>query len=79
MIEHVDVALNSLNEVEVIYLDYSKAFNKVDQQILLAKRRMSVVTGKVYNRIESFLTNRKHTVVVDSNKSTFRDVKSGVP
>ena len=79
MIEHVDVALNSLNEVEVIYLDYSKAFNKVDQQILLAKRRMSVVTGKVYNRIESFLTNRKPTVVVDSNKSTFRDVKSGVP
>ena len=82
LIEHIDAVLKSLNdgnEVDVIYLDYSKAFDKVDHQILLAKLKMYGVTGKVYRWIESFLTNRKQAVVVDSKKTTFRDVKSGVP
>ena len=82
LIEHVDSVLTNLNEgneVDVIYLDYSKAFDKVDHNILLAKMKRYGITGKVYTWIESFLTGRQQAVVVDGEKSSFNDVKSGVP
>ena len=43
LIEHVDGVLKALNdgsEVDVIYLDYSKAFDKVDHAVLLSKMRL---------------------------------------
>ena len=82
LIEHVDDVLKALNdgkEVDVIYLDYSKAFDKVDHRILLAKMKMYGITGKVYKWIENFLSERSQTVAVDGEHSTFRGVKSGVP
>jgi hypothetical protein len=82
LIEHVDTILRSLNEgnkVDVIYLDYSKAFDKVDHQLLLAKMKLYGISGKVYSWIERFLTDRQQTVVVDGEKATFRAVTSGVP
>ena len=71
--------MNEGNEVDVIYLDFSKAFDKVDHNILLAKLRCYGVTGKVYDWIESFLRGRKQAVVVDGKKSQFVDVESSVP
>ena len=82
LLEHVDFVLKSLNdgnEVDVIYLDYSKAFDKVDHCILLAKMKHYGITGKMYGWIEAFLTDRLQSVVVDGNKSSFQAVKSGVP
>ena len=82
LIEHVDSVLKALNdssEVDVIYLDYSKAFDKVDHQILLAKMKQYGINGQIYNWIECFLRNRKQTVVVDGEKSAFHEVESGVP
>ena len=82
LIEHVDSVLKALNdssEVDVIYLDYSKAFDKVDHQILLAKMKQYGINGPIYDWIECFLRNRKQTVVVDGEKSTFNEVESGVP
>ena len=51
LIEHVDTilkALNDGNEVDVIYLDYSKAFDKVDHRLLLEKMKLYGISGKVY-------------------------------
>ena len=82
LIDHVDHILKCLNsgdEVDVIYLDYAKAFDKVDHKILLAKLKCYGITGKMYKWIEEFLTNRVQTVVVEGNKSTFQIVVSGVP
>ncbi|KAL5250292.1 hypothetical protein ACHWQZ_G016138 [Mnemiopsis leidyi] len=82
LIEHVDSVLKALNdgrEVDVIYLDYSKAFDKVDHQILLAKMKQYGINGPIYDWIECFLSNRKQTVVVDGKKSAFKEVESGVP
>ncbi len=82
LIEHVDSVLKTLNdgdEVDVIYLDYSKAFDKVDHKILLKKMQLYGISGKVLKWIEAFLTHRRQTVVVEGEKSSFRDVKSGVP
>ena len=78
----VDMVLKTLNEgdeVDVIYLDYSKAFDKVDHKILLKKMQLYGISGKVLKWVEAFLTNRQQTVVVEGEKSSFNDVESGVP
>ena len=82
LIDHVDTIFNTLNsgeEVDVIYLDYAKAFDKVDHNILLAKMRKYGIKGKMYKWIKEFLTERVQTVVVEGKKSSFQIVISGVP
>lgn len=82
LIDHVDhilKALNSGKEVDTIYLDYAKAFDKVDLHILLKKLQQYGVGGKMLKWIKQFLLNRFQTVVVEGEKSSFRLVLSGVP
>ena len=82
LIDHVDnifKCLASGDEVDVIYLDYAKAFDKVDHNILLAKLKCYGIRGKLYDWLEEFLTNRKQAVVVEGTKSRFEEVLSGVP
>ena len=52
--------------VDVIYLDYSKAFDKVDHQVLLANLKRYGIGGNVLRWIEQFLANRTQTVLVEA-------------
>jgi hypothetical protein len=78
-VEHIYSCLNNGDEVDVIYLDYAKAFDKVDHNILLAKMKKYGIKGKMYGWIKEFLTARVQTVVVEGTKSSFKIVISGVP
>ena len=71
--------LNNDEEVDVIYLDFAKAFDKVDHAVLLAKLGRNEIGGHALRWIKEFLLNRKQTVVVEGNKSSFQPVVSGVP
>ena len=64
---------------DVIYLDYAKAFDKVDHNILLNKLKNIGITGKVLQWIKAFLSDRTQTVVINGNKSRPAKVISGVP
>ena len=64
-IEFIYKSLNGNNEVDVIYLDYSKAFDKVDNKVLLEQLKRYGIEGKVLCWIEQFLTNRTQTVQVE--------------
>jgi hypothetical protein len=82
LIHHVDDIFNSLNdgdEMDVIYLDFAKAFDKVDHRILLAKLEKYGIDGKLLTWIKEFLTNRSQTVVVEGRKSSYQPVASSVP
>ena len=82
LLEQYDLVLNLLDSesnVDVVYLDFSKAFDKVDHKIVLNKLKQLGVTGKLYCWIESFLTERYQTVVVNGVKSKPQKVISGVP
>ena len=82
LIHHFDIILQILESsknVDIIYLDLSKAFDKVNHQILLNKLEQMKITGKVLNWITTFLTNRSQIVVVNGHKSSPTKVASGVP
>ena len=63
----------------MIYLDYAKTFDKVDNQILLAKAKRYGIKGKNLQWLTEFLKDRLHTVVVEGTKPSFQLVISGYP
>jgi hypothetical protein len=65
--------------VETIYLDFSKAFDKVDIGILCKRLKEKGVTGNLGIWIHDFLTNRKQYVIANNVISKESAVKSGVP
>ena len=77
-VDHIFQCLNNGEEVDTIYLEYTKAFDKVNHNILLAKLRKYSIKGKIYNWIKEYLRARIQIVVVERKKSTFHMVISGV-
>ena len=65
--------------VDSVYLDFSKAFDKVDHRIVLTKLSAHGVRGKLLHWIESFLTARYQQVIVNGVLSKPCPVVSGVP
>ena len=66
-------------QVDVILLDFSKAFDTVPRQRLLQKLNKYGIRNHTLNWISSFLTNRTHHVVVNGSTSNVESVLSGVP
>ena len=82
LLAYLDSVYTILEEgcnVETIYLDFSKAFDKVDHHILLKKIENVGIQGKTLDWIKSFLTNRQQQVRVGNSLSDKVWVKSGVP
>ena len=81
MVHHNELIDNfgSSKDSDVIYLDFAKAFDKVDHSALLKKIRSLGLSGKLYEWIKSFLSNRSQKVVVDGVHSYLTLVLSGVP
>ena len=73
--------LQKVDGVDAIYLDFSKAFDKVETGVLLHKLRNSKVLGKVGIWLACFLDSnqRKQAVLVDGAISGLSPVISGVP
>ena len=72
LLEHQQKIINILEEgdtADVVYLDFSKAFDKVDHSVLIRKLREMGVGGELLCWIENFLTDRKQVVVVDGVQS----------
>ena len=65
--------------VDVIYLDFQKAFDKFPHQRLLLKLKSHGMGNSIINWIEQWLTDRRQRVVVDGEVSSWKSVLSGVP
>ncbi len=68
--------------VDVIYyiLDFQKAFDKVPHQGIILKLKSHCIGNSIINLIEQWHTDRRQTVVVDGEVSSWKSVKlSGVP
>ena len=82
LLETVDTVLSMLSEgapVDVLYLDFCKAFDTVPHRRLLAKLESYGITGKTLDIIRDFLSDRSMKVFVGGQSSNVHYVKSGVP
>ena len=66
--KEVTEAIDRGEEVDVIYLDFAKAFGKVSHKRLLSKLKGYGIKGKIYDWIKE-LTNRKQRVEINGKFS----------
>ena len=52
-------------EIKGVFLDISKAFDKVWHEIMIYKLKQNGISGKLLNIIKYFLDSRKQTVVIN--------------
>ena len=78
-IENIQHAMDQRKQVDLILLDFSKAFDTVPHQRLLTKLAHYGIQGDVHRWIDSWLTRCTQRVVVDGESSDFVKVMSGVP
>ena len=81
LLEHHDEILKMIEEggnVDVIYTDFKKAYEKIDNEKLLDKiKNQFGIKGKLEKWIKQFLLNRKQQVLVEEHKSEKTLVTSG--
>jgi hypothetical protein len=71
--------LDEGGQIDSIYLDFQKAFDKVPHKRLMSKLEAYGIAGRVGAWIQDFLANRKQRVVVNGEKSDWANVTSGIP
>ena len=71
--------MDESHAVDVLYLDFAKAFDKVPHRRLLEKCRGLGLDGKVLEWVRVWLEGRKQRVVLNGEASEWADVLSGVP
>ena len=78
-LETLTSLLDKGHNIDVFYLDFSKAFDRVPHMRLLAKLQAHGITGDIFNWIQSWLSDRKQRVVLNGSQSDWTPVPSGVP
>ena len=78
-LEAVTKAVDEGKDVDVIYLDFAKAFDLVPRQRLLVKLKAHGVDGNLLAWIGDWLKDRKQKVVLNGCSSSWIHVLSGVP
>lgn len=82
MLEHYDEILEGLENgynVDVVYIDFSKAYDKVDLGILTHKIRNMGFMGKLGEWLANFYCKRSQAVIVKNEKSNVEAIISGIP
>ena len=77
--QDINASFDNKKQIDIAILDFSKAFDTVPHQRLLAKLRHYGISGQIENWIHNFLTTRQQSVIVDGAKSPPVKVDSGVP
>ena len=66
-------------ETRGVFLDISKAFDKVWHKGLLHKLKGYGINGKALGLLENYLTNRQQKVILNGQSSSWLDINAGVP
>ena len=66
-------------DVRAVFLDISKAFDKVWHQGLLYKLKQNGISGNLLETLTDFLKDRKQRVVLNGQNSSLANIEAGVP
>ena len=78
LVEELTTTLESGKQADVLIVDFSKAFDKVNHSLLLHKLQRYGVQGTTNTWIANFLNNRRQAAVVSSASSHFVNVGAGI-
>lgn len=66
-------------QMDVVYTDYSKAFDKISHSLLIRKLSEYGIHGDLLRWLESYLRSRSQAVTIKGYCSSFVPISSGVP
>ena len=66
-------------EVRSVFLDISKAFDKVWHEGIIFKLQQNGISDDLLNILSDFLRNRKQRVTLNGQSSSWTNVNAGVP
>lgn len=69
--------MNANLQIDAVFLDFSKAFDQVPHNRLLAKPSNLGIPSNTISWLTNFLTNRKQFTTVNDHHSSLIDVTSG--
>ena len=72
-------SLEKGDSVDVIFLDFAKAFDKVSHHHLLYKLQCYGIRGHLFSWFHDYLSDRTQRVVIGGHSSEWMEVSSGVP
>ena len=81
LLDEIHQAFESTESLEVraVFLDISKAFDKVWHEGLIFKLEQNGVSGNMLKLFQNYLSNRKQRVVLNGSCSDHSSIESGVP
>ena len=78
-LEELTRLVDAGHAVDIVYVDFAKAFDKVPHMRLIRKCEGLGITGKTLSWIHNWLSGRMQRVVLNGKCSSWREVESGVP
>ena len=67
------------DETRAVFLDISKAFDKVWHEGIIFKLKCNGLSGNLLNFFENYLLNRHQRVVLNGKESSWMTLQAGVP
>ena len=71
--------IDAQGQVDVLYLDFTKAYDSAPHDLLILKLKKFGFTGKLLEWFKSYLYGRQQRAVISVCKSAWLNVDSGVP
>ena len=82
LLNFVDKVAHTIDEYSHmigIFLDFSKAFDTINHEILLCKLSHYGIRGKALEWFRNYLNNRKQFVSLNQQNSSLKEIECGVP
>lgn len=77
--DYISKHMSEPSQVDVIYTDYMKAFDRIDHIILLRKLQSAGIRGNLFRWFSSYILNRNQTVALNGYASSNMPIPSGIP
>ena len=79
LVEELAHALDQRKQIDLVIMDFCKAFDKVPHNRLMLKLQQCGIEDPIHGWLKCFLTQRSQQVVLEGTKSEEATVASGVP